>query len=203
MKLGLKEIVKLLKPEDRLSEIIPKTNELKLYIDKFYDYYGIRGSKASDMLEGIIKILYNSNNPERFFYAAHSLREILYPLLAKNDSKFRDDRKNNKDVEPFQIRKIVGEEFPKYDIEKIKEDMDNIYSKLSDIAHHSPWETDDHLQEFLAVMESFVNLMLDITRPDPLRLKESQTKQLESDKLVESIIDKGSPKSFLKIMGLN
>ncbi len=201
----IKKYIRLLMPNRQLKfdELISKTNELKLYIDKFYDYYGIRDSKASDMLEGVIDILYNSNNPEKFFYAAHSLREILYPLLAGNDSEFRDDRKNNEDLEPFQIRKIVGEEFPKYGAEKITKEMDSIYSKLSDIAHHSPWKTDDHLQEFFMVMESFVNLMLDITRPDPLRLKESKIKQLESDKLVESIIDKGPPKPFLKIMGIN
>ena len=200
----IKKYIRLLMPNRQLKfdELISKTNELKRHIDEFYDCYGIRGSKASDMLEGVIEILYNSNNPERFFYAAHSLREILYPLLSENDGEFKHKRKN-KDATYKEVQDIVTEKFPKFDIKETKDNMCSIYRNLTHIAHHSPWERDDHLQEFLAVMESFMNLMLDITRPDPAKLKESQIKQLESDKLVESIIAKDPPKSLLKIMGLN
>ena len=169
-------MVSSLTPEQRLSHIMSKINILKPYLDKFYDYYGISGSNASDMLVGAVEVLGNKNNHERLHQSAHSLREILYSLLAR-DGRFRSKRKYS-NVKRKDIHNKLIKIFPEFYKTK------KIYGELTVIAHHLPWRTDNannHLQEFIALMEKFVDLMLDVTK----------FSQLKVDSLVEDIMDEG------------
>ena len=179
----IKEVNETLTPLQRLYEIMPKINELKLHLNRFYDHYGIRGSEASNMLEGASEVLDNENNPERIFQAAHSLREILYPLMAFYDRKLRSKRKN-KGASQQYILDTLPHVFPEFDISKIKD----IYSELCGVAHHSPRKKDYSVQELIKLIEKFVNLMSVITR-----LEEYKIRQLEDDSSVDSIIEKRPP----------
>ena len=183
----IKENSKSLTPEQRLHNITPKIDALKPNLDNLYDYYGIRGSNASDMLDGAIRVLDNEDNPERLFHAAYSLREILYPLLSLSDNKFRSKRKD-KGAPKQYINDTLPQVFPKFNIEKTKKEIDCLYRKLCDVAHHSPWETKDPAMELIGLIEKFVNLMLVITEPH-----EHKIGQLEDDRLVDSIIEKLPP----------
>ena len=190
MELGLNEMLSPRTPEQRLYKIIFKINDLKDPIDEFYNYYGIRGSKASDMLDGALMALSNRNNPEQFFQAAHSLREILYSLMSNKDGSFRHKRKNM-GASSSKVQNKVKQDFPRFNIKKIRE---GIYQDLNDIAHHSPWGTDDHLRELIKLIEKFVEEMSRATwRPTQTKSSPPTVKRFNSTSLVESIIGKGPP----------
>ncbi len=181
-------------PEQRLLAIISKTNELKLYIDKFYDYYGIRGSKASDMLDGVLKVLSNEDNPERLFQAAHSLREILYSLITKHDNKFRYKRKRT-GARHQKVQNDVAKKFSRFNINMHREE-NSAYSKLTNVAHHSPWianNKDENLWKFIMIMEEFVDLMLKITKPGLAKSYTYKINQFNSTRLIGSIMGKPPP----------
>ena len=183
-KVKVKENSETLASMQRLYKITTEIDALKP-LNRFYDYYGIEGRNASDMLIGAIEVLGNENNSERFSQAAHSLREILYPLFALYDDKFRSKRKD-KGASRQDILDILPQVFPEFDISKIQD----IYSQLCSIAHHSHGSKNYSVQKLIMLIEEFVDLMLIITKPDKYRIG-----QLEDDSLVEDIMKKPPPQN--------
>ena len=78
-------------------------------------------AKPSDMFRGALSVIEDENNPDRIAQAAHSLREILYPIMSG------------------QVRKALGareKALERYGSVFLNVRFGRIYGLLSDLAHH-------------------------------------------------------------------
>ena len=105
-------------------------------IDEFYRGYPKRQlrQKPSNLIEGILYAMRKEGrgNPDWISHAAHSAREILYPLISVEISEdnsiklFREYATRHRGSSS-----ISNQEFIDTFVE-----LDTIYGKLSDLAHH-------------------------------------------------------------------
>ena len=104
----------------RLIRLTPEQEDLCRRMDELYALEQLK-AKPSDMFRGALSVLEDENNPDRIAQAAHSLREILYPIMSRRIRTSTGTR-----GDPF---KRYGSVFPEVGIGKILAD-------LSDLAHH-------------------------------------------------------------------
>jgi len=158
-----------LPPVDLGPEVVDLCNK----IDSFYSNYPKqhKGRKTSDLIKGAFYAARPEcrSNPDWMSQAAHSLREILYPLVSKkisqtnlinlalkysNDENLKDKIKNEEFINTFQR-------------------LDVLYKKFSDIAHHgielkcfsekefkslSDKKFEDLLYEFIVILKKSLTL---------------------------------------------
>ena len=78
-------------------------------------------AKPSDMFRGALSVIEDENNPDRIAQAAHSLREILYPIMSG------------------RVRKSLGareKPFERYGSVFLEVGLGRIFGDLNDLAHH-------------------------------------------------------------------
>ena len=78
-------------------------------------------AKPSDMFRGALSVIEDENNPDRIAQAAHSLREILYPIMSG------------------RVRQSLGAREPafnKYGSVFLDVGLGKIFGDLNDLAHH-------------------------------------------------------------------
>ncbi len=78
-------------------------------------------AKPSDMFRGALSVIEDENNPDRIAQAAHSLREILYPILSR------------------RVRRSIGareQAFESYGSVFLDVGLGRINGFLTDLAHH-------------------------------------------------------------------
>ncbi|HBI50434.1 MAG TPA: hypothetical protein DDY21_01120 [Candidatus Moranbacteria bacterium] len=152
-----------------LSPVIPGSNvsELCNKIDSFYNSYPKKhiGRKPSDLIKGAFYAirLECRSNPDWMSQAANSMREVLFPLIGKNV--------NYNLIKLFNCyatdEKSEGKKFNREFIDTFK-NLDIIYRKMSDIAHHGVnlgclsekefVSLDDH-SEFEELMQNAINVL--------------------------------------------
>ena len=106
-------------------------------------------TKPSDMFRGALSVIEDEENPDRIAQAAHSLREILYPIMSG------------------RVRKslgVRGNPFERYGSVFLEVGIGKIFGTLTDLAHHGV--TSDKLDflsftraDFDRVMEDFETTM--------------------------------------------
>ena len=136
-------------------------------IDDFYCGYPKRlpRQKASDLIKGILYAMRKEGraNPDWISHAAHSAREILYPLISVEISEdnliklFREYATRH-----GGSSRISNQEFIDTFVE-----LDTIYGKLSDLAHHGTAPKTLTAEEFAnfsdrefeELIEEYINLL--------------------------------------------
>ena len=98
----------------------------------------------SDMFRGALTVIGDENNPDRIAQAAHSLREILYPILTGRVRRSLGARK-----QPFES---YGSVF-------LDVGLGKIFGDLTELAHHGVTSDKLDFQNFSA--SDFDNLMKD------------------------------------------
>ena len=101
-------------------------------------------AKPSDMFRGALSAIDDENNPDRIAQAAHSLREILYPIMSG------------------RVRKSIGvweNPFERYGSMFLEVGLGKIFGTLNDLAHHGV--TSDKLDFPNFTKSDFDNLMKD------------------------------------------
>ena len=78
-------------------------------------------AKPSDMFLGALTAIEDENNPDRIAQAAHSLREILYPMMSGRVRKSLGAR---------------GNPFERYGSMFLEVGLGKIFGDLNDLAHH-------------------------------------------------------------------
>ena len=106
-----------------------KQKDLCEGMDKLHTLHQLQ-TKPSDMFKGALFASKYNGNPDRIAQAAHSLREILYPLF-KPDLRVARDNKHDKKEQVFQeygsalVNKTLADEIGK------------VYGRLTNLAHHN------------------------------------------------------------------
>lgn len=121
--------------------LTPEQEELCRRMDELHALDQLQ-AKPSDMFRGALSVIEDENNPDRIAQAAHSLREILYPI--KID----------------QVRKALE----KYGSVFLDVSFKKTYGRLNYLAHHGVSSTKlDFLSvtrtDFDELVEAFVTLM--------------------------------------------
>ena len=101
-------------------------------------------AKPSDMFRGALSVIEDKNNPDRIAQAAHSLREILYPIMSGG------------------VRESLGARerpFERYGSVFLNVGLGRIYGRLTDLAHHGVTSAKLDFLNFSA--SDFENLMKD------------------------------------------
>ena len=98
--------------------LTPEQEELCRRLDELHALNQFQ-AKPSDMFRGALSVIEDENNPDRIAQAAHSLREILYPIKIG------------------QVRKALE----KYGSVFLDVDLGRIYGRLNYLAHHGVTST--------------------------------------------------------------
>ena len=101
-------------------------------------------AKPSDMFRGALSAIDDENNPDRIAQAAHSLREILYPIMSGRVRRSLGAR---------------GNPFERYGSMFLEVGLGKIFGALHDLAHHGV--TSDKLDFPNFTKSDFDNLMKD------------------------------------------
>ena len=105
--------------------LTPEQNELCRRMDVLHALNQLQ-TKPSDMFRGALSVIEDEKNPDRIAQAAHSLREILYPIMSGQVSKARGARKVAL-ARYSSVLQDVG--------------LGRIYGRLTDLAHHGATST--------------------------------------------------------------
>ena len=92
--------------------LTPQQEELCRRMDELHVLGRFQG-QPSEMFLGALRVLGDERNPDRIAQAAHSLREILYPILSSRVRALQNFRSAFSDV-----------------------GLGRIYGRLTDLAHH-------------------------------------------------------------------
>ncbi len=131
-------------------------------MDELFAMNGLK-ARPSDMFRGALWVVGDGSNPDRIAQAAHSAREILYPLIRKEISEdnliklFKEYATRN-----GRRGRISNQEFIDTFVE-----LDTIYGKLSDLAHHGAAPKTLTAEEFAnfsdrefeELIEEYINLL--------------------------------------------
>lgn len=156
-------------PRVRLTS---RQQDLCKRMDELHELHGLYQlqAKPSDMFTGAVSALQYESNPDRIAQAAHSLREIFYPLF-RPDSKAARDNRHDKKEQVFQ-------EYGSALVDKTLADkIGRVYGHLTNLAHHystSSAKTDFEklLADFEVSMGQALTRQLDLHREIDQLLRE-------------------------------
>lgn len=100
--------------------LTPEQEELCRRMDELHALDQLQ-AKPSDMFRGALSVIEDENNPDRIAQAAHSLREILYPIVSG------------------RVRRSIGareKAFESYGSVFLDVGLGRINGFLTDLAHH-------------------------------------------------------------------
>ena len=123
--------------------LTPEQEELCRRMDVFHALNQLQ-AKPSDMFRGALSVIEDENNPDRIAQAAHSLREILYPIMSG------------------RVRQSLGareQAFTRYGSVFLDVGLGRINGLLTDLAHHGV--TSDRLDFLNYTTSDFDNLLKD------------------------------------------
>lgn len=105
--------------------LTPEQEELCRRMDELHALDQLQ-AKPSDMFRGALSVIEDENNPDRIAQAAHSLREILYPIMSG------------------RVRRSIGareQAFESYGSVFLDVGLGKIFGDLNDLAHHGVTST--------------------------------------------------------------
>ena len=126
--------------------LTPEQKELCKRLDALYGPYAKFKASASEMFQGALVAMDRSDgNPDWVAQAAHSLREIIYPLWSRRSTAVPD-----KKAKAFENYGSVNVN------QAVTSEIGRIYNKLSDLAHHSLEMSKHDFQKLLAGFETIM-----------------------------------------------
>lgn len=151
--------------------LTPEQEELCRRLDELYDPYKSYVKLPSEMFRGAIFASRAEcrNNPDWIAQAAHSLREILYPLWSSRDKRVPDKKE-----EVFQR---YGSAF--FD-ETLSRRVKSVYRRLNDLAHH---------RRASSTKTDFEMLLVDFE----VSLRQALTRQLDLHREIDLLVSRGPP----------
>ena len=129
------------------------TQRQEMLCRRLDELYGDSGLSPSKMFKGALIMIKSKNNPDWISQAANSLREIIYPLWSPRIQ-----------VMPYKKAKAFKNYGSVYASE-VEEKIDEIYSDLNDLTHHSIENKPDIeklLPEFETVMLEALTRQMDL-----------------------------------------
>lgn len=126
-----------------LIRLTPEQEDLCRRMDELHALDELQ-AKPSDMFRGALAVLEDENNPDRIAQAAHSLREILYPIMGRQARHSLGARKSL---------------FERYGAVFLEVDFGRIYGRLTALSHHGVTTNKQDSQIFPP--SDFDNLMKD------------------------------------------
>lgn len=182
----------------------PRVKSLCDKLDDFYRNYKL-DYKASDLIMGIYYLMSECrSNPDWMSQAAHSAREVLYPFFSKESEEILEKEDNKNILKVFNKYVTDNDLSEKIDSKNFKEtfrSLNEIYKKLSDLAHHcsnprselrkeeclnfSEKEFEELIERFvltlnkvLDLQQFYIHALIDtITRKKPPKPKEKSKKK--------------------------
>ena len=130
-------------------------------------------AKPSDMFRGALSVIEDKNNTDRIAQAAHSLREILYPIMSG------------------PVRKSLGARerpFERYGAVFLNVDLGMIYGRLTDLAHHGV--TSAKLDFLNFSVSDFDNLMKDFETA----MQRALIRPLDVHRTIDQFLSGGPPR---------
>lgn len=100
--------------------LTPEQEDLCKRMDEFHALDQLQ-AKPSDMFRGALSVIEDKNNTDRIAQAAHSLREILYPIFSGRVRRSLNLRE---------------QAFESYGSVFLNVDLGKIFGDLNDLAHH-------------------------------------------------------------------
>ena len=101
------------------------TQRQEMLCRRLDELYGDSGLSPSKMFKGALIMIKSKNNPDWISQAANSLREIIYPLWMSSSSIYA--------IQKSRAFKNYGSVYAS----EVEEKIDEIYSDLNDLTHHS------------------------------------------------------------------
>jgi len=156
----------LLQPTGNASStpvsLTPEQEELCRRMDELFAMDGLK-ARPSDMFRGALRVVGDGSNPDRIAQAAHSAREILYPLISVEISEdnliklFRE----------YATRHGGSSRNSNQEFRDTFVELDTVYGKLSDLAHHGTAPKTLTAEEFAnfsdrefeELIEEYINLL--------------------------------------------
>ncbi len=123
--------------------LTPEQEDLCKRLDELYALEQLQAS-PSEMFRGALTVIKDESNSDRIAQAAHSLREILYPIMSG-----RTRRSSGKRGNPFE----------RYGSVFLKVGLGKTYRDLNALAHHGVMSDSLDFQDFS--VSDFENLMKD------------------------------------------
>lgn len=145
----------------------PRQNAIFHKLDELSTYYTSK-VELSKLFEGAIYACRYEckTNPEWFAQAAHSIREILYPLYSPKVPNFSKS-KSKKKLSPFYEYGSARMD------ESIEKEINRLYGKITNIAHH--YVNSDKQETELQNVEKTIEELLNDFETVILRALERQT----------------------------
>ena len=112
-------------PSSTPVRLTPEQEELCRRMDELHALDQLQ-AKPSDMFRGALSVIEDENNPDRIAQAAHSLREILYPIMSGRGRKSTGSKED-----PFE----------RYGSVYLDAGLGRIYGRLTSLAHHGVTST--------------------------------------------------------------
>ena len=132
-------------------------------------------AKPSDMFRGALSAIDDENNPDRIAQAAHSLREILYPIMSG------------------RVRRSLGareKPFEWYGSVFLEVGLGKIFGALTDLAHHGV--TSDKLDFLNFTTSDFERLMRDFETT----MQRALIRPIDLHRQIDEFLSAGPPQEF-------
>ena len=155
-------------PPGRLT---PEQEELCRRMDELHALDQLQ-AKPSDMFQGALSVMEDENNPDRIAQAAHSLREILYPIMSG------------------PVRKSLGareKPFERYGSVFLEVGLGQIFGTLNDLAHHGV--TSDKLDFLSFTRADFDRLMEDFETT----MQRALIRPIDLHRMIDEFLSDGPP----------
>ena len=141
------------------------TQRQEMLCRRLDELYGDSGLSPSKMFKGALIMIKSKNNPDWISQAANSLREIIYPLWSPRVQFM-----------PYKKAKAFKNYGSVYASE-VEEKIDEIYSDLNDLTHHSI----ENKPDIEKLLPEFETAMLEaLTRQMDLHKETDQIGEYES-----------------------
>ena len=152
------------------SRLAPEQEALCRRLDELYQPYNLN-VRPSDLFRGAVFAIREEcrSNPDRIAQAAHSLREILYPIWSPKYKEIADNKKT------------VFKNYGSVSIEdRLITAVGNVYGRLTKLAHHDRTASiSSDFEQLLAEFERSMGLVL--------------TRQLDLHKEIDELVSSGPP----------